>query len=91
MVHSSSASSSVAAPGYPFCDGMRCTPEHEINNNLNGSPDETSHNGVRFEEGGGWELTLKGHVSMPGIVLAVCPYLGRYILASAGNTVRENT
>ncbi|GLJ45340.1 hypothetical protein SUGI_0954330 [Cryptomeria japonica] len=87
MVCSSSASSSVAAPGSPFYDGMCCTPEHGVNNNLNGSSDEISHDGVRFEEGGGWELTLKGHVSMPGIVLAVCPYLGRYILASAGNTL----
>ncbi|KAH9329513.1 hypothetical protein KI387_001621, partial [Taxus chinensis] len=87
MVHSSPASSSIAAPGSPFHDGMRSTPEHVANNNLSSSPDESSHESVRFEEGGGWELTLKWHVSMPGIVLAVCPYLGRYILASAGNNL----
>lgn len=87
MVCSSSASSSIAAPGSPFHDGMGYNPENATNINAGGNPDEASCEGVRFEEGRGWQLTLKWHVSMPGIVLAVCPYLEQYILASAGNSL----
>jgi splicing factor 3B subunit 3 len=87
MVRSSSVSSSVAAPGSPFHDEMAYNPENATNSNAGGSPDEPSCEGVRFEEGGGWQLTLKWHVSVPGIVLAVCPYLEQYILASAGNSL----
>lgn len=87
MVRSSSASTSIAAPGSPFHDGVSYNPENTPNSSAGGSPDEANREGARFEEGGGWKLTLKWHVSMPGIVLAVCPYLEVYMLASAGNSL----
>lgn len=87
MVRSSAALSSIAAPSSPFHDGIGYNPENATNSNVGGTPDEASCEGVRFEEGGGWQLTLKWHVSMPGIVLAVCPHLEQYILASAGNSL----
>lgn len=36
-----------------------------------------------------WELRLKTHVLLPGAVLALCSYLGQYVLASAGNCVSD--
>lgn len=51
------------------------------------SPDDNSCDGVKLEEAEAWHLRLAYSTIWPGMVIAVCPYLDRYFLASAGNSV----
>lgn len=51
------------------------------------SPDDNSSDGVKLEETEAWHLRLAYSAVWPGLVTAVCPYLDRYFLASAGNSV----
>lgn len=52
------------------------------------SPDDnTSCDGIKADETEAWQLRLAYSVTWPGMVLAICPYLERYFLASAGNAV----
>lgn len=50
------------------------------------SPDDNSCDGVKLEETESWHLRLAYSTIWPGMVIAVCPYLDRYFLASAGNS-----
>ncbi|XP_042053736.1 probable splicing factor 3B subunit 3 [Salvia splendens] len=50
------------------------------------SPDDNSSDGVKLEETEAWHLRLAYSAVWPGLVTAVCPYLDRYFLASAGNS-----
>ncbi|XP_047329442.1 splicing factor 3B subunit 3 isoform X2 [Impatiens glandulifera] len=49
------------------------------------SSDDNSSDGVKLEETEAWHLKLAYSTMWTGMVLAVCPYLDRYFLASAGN------
>ena len=49
--------------------------------------EDNARNSFPFPETDGWELILKSHVPLSGVVLAVAPYLDQYILTCAGNTV----
>ncbi|KAI5083520.1 hypothetical protein GOP47_0003263 [Adiantum capillus-veneris] len=40
-----------------------------------------------FVEGEGLKITFRSHVQLSGVVLAVAPYLDRYVLACAGNNL----
>lgn len=51
------------------------------------SPDDNSCDGVKLEETEAWHLRLAFSTIWPGMIIAVCPYLDRYFLASAGNSV----
>ena len=50
--------------------------------------EDSARNSFPFPETDGWELILKSHVPLSGVVLAVAPYLDQYILTCAGNTVK---
>ncbi|KAJ7565692.1 hypothetical protein O6H91_02G071600 [Diphasiastrum complanatum] len=49
--------------------------------------DEDSKHGHKFAEGESWDLIFKSSVALPGVVLAVTPYMAQYILASASNSL----
>ncbi|KAM7261907.1 hypothetical protein ACFE04_020984 [Oxalis oulophora] len=60
--------------------------EQMSNSSLCSSPDEdNSCDGVRLEESEAWALRVAYYTTWPGMVLAICPYLDRYFLASTGN------
>ncbi|XP_071724856.1 uncharacterized protein [Rutidosis leptorrhynchoides] len=59
--------------------------EHMSSSSLCSSPDDNSCDGVRLDETETWVLRVASFTTWPGMVLAICPYLGRYFLASAGN------
>jgi hypothetical protein len=50
--------------------------------------EDSTQNSLIFPESDEWELILKSHVPLSGVVLAVAPYLDQYILTCAGNTVK---
>uniref|UniRef100_A0A7N0UVI7 DNA damage-binding protein 1 n=1 Tax=Kalanchoe fedtschenkoi TaxID=63787 RepID=A0A7N0UVI7_KALFE len=50
------------------------------------SPDDVSCDEVKLEELDSWQLRLAHTATLPGMVLAICPYLKSYFLASAGNS-----
>jgi splicing factor 3B subunit 3 len=54
------------------------------------SPDDVCYNQIQLEQMTGHLRSLT-HVTFAGAVLAVYPYLDRYVLAAAGNTVWHNT
>lgn len=66
-------------------------PEQLSSSSLCSSPDDNSSDGVKLEETEAWHLRLVYSTIWPGMVLAVCPYLDDYFLASAGNSVSHET
>lgn len=60
--------------------------EHLSSSSLCSSPDDNSCDGIKLEETEVWHLRLAYATIWPGIMVAVCPYLDRYFLASAGNS-----
>ncbi|KAL8463769.1 hypothetical protein ACS0TY_033641 [Phlomoides rotata] len=60
--------------------------EQLSSSSLCSSPDDNSCDGVKLEETEAWHLRLAYSTIWPGMVIAVCPYLDRYFLASAGYT-----
>ncbi|KAI3471505.1 hypothetical protein Pfo_028155 [Paulownia fortunei] len=60
--------------------------EQLSSSSLCSSPDDNSCDGVKLEETEAWHLRLAYSTIWPGMVVAVCPYLDRYFLASAGNS-----
>lgn len=71
----------------PFREIVGYATEQLSSSSLCSSPDDTSCDGVKLEETEAWQLRLAYSITWPGMVLAICPYLDRYFLASAGNTV----
>ncbi|XP_057982841.1 uncharacterized protein LOC131167852 isoform X2 [Malania oleifera] len=67
----------------PFREIVGYAAEQLSSSSLCSSPDDTSCDGINLDES--WELRLAYATAWPGMVLAVCPYLDRYFLASAGN------
>ncbi|KAI3967397.1 hypothetical protein MKW92_005185 [Papaver armeniacum] len=59
--------------------------EQLSSSSLCSSPEDNGFEGVKLEETEVWQLVLAYQTIIPGVVLAVCPYLDRYFLASAGN------
>ncbi|KAM3385793.1 hypothetical protein ACQJBY_009488 [Aegilops geniculata] len=55
-------------------------------NSMCSSPDDICYNQIQFEQIAGHLRSLT-HVTFTGAVLAVYPYLDRYVLAAAGNTL----
>ncbi|CBI29964.3 unnamed protein product, partial [Vitis vinifera] len=70
----------------PFREIVGYAAEQLSGSSLCSSPDDTSCDGVRLEESEAWQLRLAYTATWPGMVLAICPYLDRYFLASAGNS-----
>lgn len=71
----------------PFCEVVGYATEQLSSSSLDSSPDDTSCDGVKLEETEAWQLRLAYSTTWQGMVLAICPYLDRYFLASAGNNV----
>ncbi|XP_062166084.1 uncharacterized protein LOC133872546 [Alnus glutinosa] len=70
----------------PFCEVVGYATEQLSSSSLCSSPDDTSCDGVKLEETEAWQLRLAYSTTWQGMVLAICPYLDRYFLASAGNS-----
>ncbi|XP_031380418.1 splicing factor 3B subunit 3 isoform X2 [Punica granatum] len=69
----------------PLCEIAGYATEHLSASSFCSSPDDASIEGIKLEENEGWQLRLAYATEWAGMVLAVCPYLDRYFLASAGN------
>ncbi|GAB4851486.1 hypothetical protein Ancab_030888 [Ancistrocladus abbreviatus] len=69
----------------PFSEAVGYSGEQMSNSSLCSSPDDNSCDGLRLEDGEAWQLRLAWSTTRPGMVLAVCPYLDHYFLASWGN------
>lgn len=69
----------------PFREIVGYAAEQLSSSSLCSSPDDTSCDGIKLEETEAWHLRLAYSTTWLGMVLAVCPYLDRYFLASAGN------
>uniref|UniRef100_K3ZQ27 DNA damage-binding protein 1 n=1 Tax=Setaria italica TaxID=4555 RepID=K3ZQ27_SETIT len=72
--------------GSPFHEIIGYTTEEFSSNSLCSSPDEFCCNQIQAEQMAGHLRSLT-HASLSGAVLAVYPYLDRYVLAAAGNTI----
>lgn len=68
----------------PFRD---YTTEQLSSSSLCSSPDDNSYDGIKLDEAETWQLRLACATTWPGMVLAICPYLDHFFLASAGNAV----
>lgn len=71
----------------PFREIVGFAAEQLSSSSLCSSPDDGSCDGIKLEETESWQLRVAHSITWPGMVLAVCPYLDRYFLASAGNAV----
>ncbi|KAJ7971393.1 Splicing factor 3B subunit 3 [Quillaja saponaria] len=69
----------------PFHESVGCATEQLSSSSLGSSPDDNSCDGVKLDETEAWQLRLAFSTSWPGVLLAICPYLDRYFLASSGN------
>ncbi|TVU41359.1 hypothetical protein EJB05_14867 [Eragrostis curvula] len=72
--------------GSPFHEIVGYTTEEFSSNSLCSSPDEFCCNHIQAEEMAGHLRSLT-HATLSGAVLAVYPYLDRYVLAAAGNSL----
>ncbi|KAG4130165.1 hypothetical protein ERO13_D09G126500v2 [Gossypium hirsutum] len=84
MTFSSMAGSS-SQRNSPFREIVGHATEQLSSSSICSSPDDTSCDGVKLEETEAWQFRPAYTTTWPGMVLAICPYLGRYFLASAGN------
>jgi splicing factor 3B subunit 3 len=71
----------------PFNEIVGNVPELLSCSSLGSSPDDNSSDGIKLDENEIWQFRLVSATTWPGIVHAICPYLDRYFLASAGNAV----
>ncbi|CAN6203352.1 unnamed protein product [Urochloa humidicola] len=72
--------------GSPFHEIIGYTTEEFSSNSLCSSPDDFCCNQIQAEQMAGHLRSLT-HATLSGAVLAVYPYLDRYVLAAAGNTI----
>lgn len=70
----------------PFREIVGYATEQLSSSSLCSSPDDTCCDGIKLEETEAWQLRLAHSVPWAGMVLAICPYLERYFLASAGSS-----
>ncbi|MED6215589.1 hypothetical protein PIB30_115173, partial [Stylosanthes scabra] len=70
----------------PFHEIVAYAPEQLSGSSLGSSPDDNSSDGIKLDENEVWQFRLAYTNTWQGMVLAICPYLDRYFLASAGNT-----
>lgn len=71
----------------PFREIVGYAAEQLSSSSLCSSPDDNSSDGVKLEDTEAWNLRLSYSTIWPGMVVAICPYLDHYFLASAGNSV----
>lgn len=85
MTFYSKAGSSSQRTSSPFREISGYGAEQLSSSSLCSSPDDNSSDGIKLEETEAWNLRLAYSTNMRGIVLAICPYLDCYFLASAGS------
>ncbi|KAK1578692.1 hypothetical protein Q3G72_032416 [Acer saccharum] len=69
----------------PFREIVGYATEQLSSSSLCSSPDDASCDGIKLEDTEAWQLRSTYSTKWPGMVLAICPYLDHYFLASAGN------
>ncbi|KAF5750632.1 pre-mRNA-splicing factor RSE1 [Tripterygium wilfordii] len=69
----------------PFHENVGYATEQLSSSSLCGSSDDNSCDGIKLEEAEPWQLRLAYSTTWPGMILAICPYLDHYFLASSGN------
>ncbi|XP_073151711.1 uncharacterized protein [Henckelia pumila] len=69
-----------------FCEIGGCVVEQLASSSHCSSLEDNSCDGIKLEETEAWNLRLAYQAIWPGMVLAVCTYLDRYFLASAGSS-----
>ncbi|XBJ01121.1 hypothetical protein VPH35_020843 [Triticum aestivum] len=84
FIPTSNLSSSSHTGSFPEIVGY--ANEDFSSNSMCSSPDDICYNQIQFEQIAGHLRSLT-HVTFTGAVLAVYPYLDRYVLAAAGNTI----
>ncbi|XP_072950937.1 uncharacterized protein [Typha angustifolia] len=77
--------SSASQIGSPFREIVGYATEQLSNSSLCSSPDDIFCDRIQLEEMGAGHLRPLFQTTLSGAVVSVCPYLDRYILASAGN------
>ncbi|KAM0907248.1 hypothetical protein ACQ4PT_016249 [Festuca glaucescens] len=84
FIPTSNLSSSSHTGSFPEIVGYAT--EELSSNSMCSSPDDVCYNQIQLEQMTGHLRSLT-HVTFAGAVLAVYPYLDRYVLAAAGNTL----
>ncbi|MQL75967.1 hypothetical protein Taro_008338 [Colocasia esculenta] len=70
----------------PFHESIGYATEQLSSSSLCSSPDDNSYDGFEFDKMEVGQLRAMASLSMPGVVLSVCSYLDRFVLASAGSS-----
>lgn len=83
-IHSTAGSSMQQAA---FCEATGYAAERMSNSSHCSSPDDNSCDEVKLEDSETWQIQFLNAITWPGVVLAICPYLDHYFLASSGNAV----
>lgn len=71
----------------PFNEIVGHVPEQLSSSSLGSSTDDNSSDCTKLDENEMWQFRQVYKTTWHGVVQAICPYLDRYFLASAGNTV----
>lgn len=82
-----SKASSSSQRTSPFREIVGYATEQLSNSSMCSSPDDNNCDGIKLDETEAWNMRLSYSTTLSGMVLAVCPYLDRYFLASAGSVV----
>lgn len=82
-----SKTGSLSQQNLTFSELGGCATEQLSSNSICSSLEDDSCDGIKLEETEAWNLRLAYSTIWPGMVLAVCPYLDRYFLASSGSSV----
>ncbi|XP_061372111.1 pre-mRNA-splicing factor RSE1 isoform X1 [Gastrolobium bilobum] len=80
-----SKSGSLSQKTSPFHETIAYAHEQLSSSSLGSSPDDNSSDGIKLDENEVWQFRLAYANTWQGMVLAICPYLDSYFLASAGN------
>ncbi|XP_058738917.1 uncharacterized protein LOC131610877 isoform X3 [Vicia villosa] len=70
----------------PFNETVGHVPEQLSSSSLGSSTDDNSSDCTKLDENEMWQFRSDYSTTWHGVVQAICPYLDRYFLASAGNT-----
>ncbi|KAL9270563.1 Spliceosome-associated protein 130 B-like protein [Drosera capensis] len=81
-----SKASSSSRQASPYYEATGYAADQISNASHCSSPDDTSCDGLKLEDGAAWHLRLAFQKIWSGMVLSVCSYLNHYFLASAGNS-----
>ena len=68
-----------------FCEATGCSAERM--SDCSSNPDDNSCDDIKLDDSEAWQLQFLHALTWPGVVLAICPYLDNYFLASSGNAV----